>query len=73
MCDMRARGHMHDAHRETKGGDTVTITFNCPYCKTRLEADDNMAGKAGLCPICEERVTAPDMKDEEEVQQEAST
>ena len=51
----------------------MTITFSCPSCKTRLEADDNMAGKAGLCPICEERVTAPDMKDEEEVQQEAST
>lgn len=51
----------------------MTIKFNCPYCKTRLEAEDKMAGKAGLCPICEEVVTAPDEKDEEEVQQEAST
>jgi len=51
----------------------MTIAFGCPNCKTRLEADDDMAGRAGVCPSCKEKVTVPEKKDKGDTQEKAST
>jgi hypothetical protein len=33
--------------------------FNCPYCSSRLEANDAMAAQDGQCPTCGNSITIP--------------
>jgi hypothetical protein len=33
--------------------------FNCPYCSSRLEANEALAGKDGQCPTCGSEITIP--------------
>lgn len=33
--------------------------FNCPYCSSRLEAGDDMAGQEGQCPTCGSSIIIP--------------
>lgn len=33
--------------------------FNCPYCSSRLEANESMAAQDGQCPTCGNNITIP--------------
>jgi DNA-directed RNA polymerase subunit RPC12/RpoP len=33
--------------------------FNCPYCSSRLEANESLAGTDGQCPTCGSNITIP--------------
>src|SRR5262245_41995850 len=44
---------MHGAGAGRKYG------FNCPYCKSRLEANEAIAGTDGQCPTCGLDITIP--------------
>jgi DNA-directed RNA polymerase subunit RPC12/RpoP len=33
--------------------------FNCPYCSSRLEANESMAAQEGQCPTCGNTITIP--------------
>ena len=35
------------------------ITFDCPHCQARIEADDDMAGTAAACPSCNGQIQVP--------------
>ncbi|HWB52634.1 MAG TPA: DUF4190 domain-containing protein [Tepidisphaeraceae bacterium] len=35
--------------------------FNCPYCSSRLEANETMAAQSGQCPTCGSAIVVPIM------------
>lgn len=38
----------------------MVIRFECEHCGKRMQVDDQLAGKRGKCPQCNERLTVPE-------------
>jgi ribosomal protein L37AE/L43A len=38
---------------------SMTVKFQCPQCKTQLEAGIKLASKTGKCPNCDNEITVP--------------
>lgn len=45
--------------RSLAGGPGRRYGFNCPYCSSRLEANEAMAASEGTCPTCGSTITIP--------------
>jgi len=45
--------------RPPPGGPGRRYGFNCPYCSSRLEANESMAGSEGTCPTCGSTISVP--------------
>jgi len=37
----------------------MLVTFNCPHCQAKIEADGELAGSRASCPNCERGLTIP--------------
>lgn len=37
----------------------MIVEFECPHCKTKLRAENDIAGPTGLCPACNKKITVP--------------
>jgi len=37
----------------------VIVEFECPHCKTKLRAENDIASPTGLCPACNKKIAVP--------------
>jgi len=43
----------------------VIVEFECPHCKTKLRAENDIASPTGLCPACNKEIAVPQIKQRE--------
>jgi hypothetical protein len=43
----------------------MIFEFECPHCKTKLRAEDDIASPIALCPVCNKKITIPQSNQKE--------
>jgi len=43
----------------------VIVKFECPHCKTKLRAENDIASPTALCPACNKKIVVPQSKQRE--------